>query len=44
MHELYFPDTFVIKKKANYRERILCGFLSVDNVYKLFEWNEKDVC
>ena len=24
MHEMYFTDTYVIKKKANYRERLTC--------------------
>ena len=44
MHEMYFTDTYVIKKKANYRERLTCGLLSVDNVYKIYEWNEQDLC
>lgn len=43
MNELYFTDTFVIKKKANFRERLSCGLISVDNVYKIFEWDENTV-
>ena len=44
MHELYYSDTYVINKKANYRERLTCGLLSVDNVYKIYEWNEQELC
>jgi len=40
MQELYFTDTFVIKKKANYKERLTCNILSFDNVYKLYSWDE----
>jgi len=43
MHDLYYGDTYVLKKKANYRERLTCGILSMDNVYKLYEWDEDTV-
>lgn len=35
------PNTYILKKKANYLERLFCGLLSYDNVYKLYEWNEE---
>ena len=41
MAALLHPNIYVIKKKANYLERIFCGILSFDNVYKLFLWNEE---
>jgi hypothetical protein len=44
MHDLYYGDTFVLKKKANYREKLTCGLLSVDNVYKIYDWDESNVC
>ena len=43
MHDLYYGDTYVMKKKANYRERLTCGLLTFDNVYKVYEWDENTV-
>lgn len=43
MHDLYYGDTYVMKKKANYRERLTCGLISLDNVYKIYEWDEDKV-
>jgi len=40
MHELYKGQSFAIRKKANYPEKIFCGLLVYDNVYKLYEWDE----
>ena len=41
MEELYRKETYVIKKKANYRERLTCGIIPTDNVYKVYEWEEE---
>lgn len=41
MEHMLLPNTYVIKKKANYLERIFCSLLAFDNVYKLFIWNEE---
>ena len=43
MQELYEMDTFVIKKKAIYIDRLTCSLISTDNVYKLYEWDEDTV-
>lgn len=40
MSKLYAPDTYVIKKKANYLERSSCGLIAMDNVYKVYYWDE----
>jgi hypothetical protein len=43
MEHLYKYDTFVVKKKANYLDRITLSLVSTDNVYKIYDWNEKQV-
>jgi hypothetical protein len=43
MQYIYSHDTYVIKKKANYLERISCSLLTFDNVYKLYNWNENTI-
>jgi hypothetical protein len=40
MEYLLYSNTYLIKKKANYLERLLCGIITFDNVYKLYNWNE----
>ena len=35
MEDLYHRDTYVIKKKANYMERLCCSLIAEDNVYKI---------
>jgi hypothetical protein len=40
MEAILAPNCYSIKKKAIYLERLFCGLLSFDNVYKLFVWNE----
>lgn len=41
MEITFLPNAYVIKKKANYLERIFCSLITFDNVYKLFVWNEE---
>ena len=43
MQALYKRDVYVMKKKSNYMERILCSAYSADNVYKIYEWHELNV-
>lgn len=43
MEDLYTPDAYVLKKKANYRERLSCGLHAQDNVFKIYEWDERAV-
>lgn len=43
MADLYQDLTFVIKKKANYKERLTCGLWAQDNVFKVYEWREDSV-
>lgn len=43
MNDLYIGDTYVIKKKANYKERLTCCLLSTDNVFKIYDWDELTV-
>lgn len=43
MEQLLQMDTFVLKKKANYVERLICSLIPEDNVFKLYEWDEQDV-
>lgn len=43
MEQLYQRDTYVLKKKANYIERICCSLISEDNVYKLYDWDENEI-
>ena len=40
MEKVLEPVSYVIKKKANYMEKITCGMHAMDNVYKLYSWNE----
>ena len=40
MSKLLAKNTFVIKKKAVYLEKLCCGLTTFDNVYKLYNWNE----
>ena len=40
MEELFYRDTYVLKKKANYIERLSCSLLPADNVFKLYDWDE----
>ena len=41
MSKLYSKQSFAIKKKANYLEKLFCGAASFDNVYKLYEWDKE---
>ena len=41
MADLYSDDTFVMKKKAIYKDILTCGLYSTDNVYKVYEWREE---
>jgi hypothetical protein len=43
MADLYSDDTFVMKKKAIYKDIHTCGLYSTDNVYKVYEWREETV-
>ena len=43
MESLYSPDTYMIVKKANYMERLTCSFIATDNIFKIYDWNEKNV-
>jgi hypothetical protein len=43
MADLYSDDTFVMKKKAIYKDILTCGLYSTDNVYKVYEWREETV-
>lgn len=40
MREILKSQSFCIRKKANYPEKITCGLFAQDNVYKLYEWDE----
>ena len=33
----------MIVKKANYMERLTCSFIATDNIFKIYDWNEKNV-
>jgi len=41
MEDLLHRDTYVIKKKANYIERLTCSLVAEDNIYKIYDWDEK---
>ena len=43
MEELYHRDTYVVKKKGNYIERLTCSLIAEDNVYKIYDWDENNV-
>jgi hypothetical protein len=43
MADLYEHDTCVIKKKANYKDRLTCSLWSFDSVFKVYEWKENMV-
>ena len=42
MKELLKSQSMMLIKKANYPEKICCGLISQDNVYKLYEWDEEN--
>lgn len=41
MEELLDTECYVLKKKANYVEKIYCGLNPKDNVYKLYMFDDK---
>lgn len=43
LKRIFKHQSYVIKKKANYMEKLLCGVVTFDNVYKLSIWDENQV-
>ena len=43
MQQLLAKESYCLKKKSNYIEKLSLGLLSQDNVFKLYEWEEDNI-
>jgi hypothetical protein len=43
LQQILSKESYCLKKKSNYIEKMSLGILSQDNVYKLYEWRESDI-
>jgi len=43
LEQILNKESYCLKKKSNYVEKLSLGILSQDNVYKLYEWEEDNI-
>jgi len=43
LEQILSKESYCLKKKSNYVEKLSLGILSQDNVYKLYEWEEDNI-